>query len=461
MARAFIAAIVLALFASPSAAQGGAGAAGSDLQALRSRVERRFQILPIANGVVLTPRFKAAARSVEVADGTIALDGAPVTGAELRQKLGADADLILQVSYLDAASRRSLAGISSVPAAPQAPATPQVPPVPGTPAPEMPVITPEAEVQRRDDARPRIPRAKRREAVVRIGGSVKVGSDERVTDDVVVVGGSADVDGQVDGDLVVVGGSATLGPNADIRSDVTVVGGALNQDPKAFVGGKVQNVGFGEIPFGGDWGRQRSWRNWDPIGRFRPVGRFMGTAVRVGLLMLFSALVLFVARTPVERIAERAAAEPLKSWVVGFLAEILFVPILILTVFVLAISIIGIPLLLLVPVAIVGAMLAFLVGFTGVAYYVGGLLQSRVEQLRARPCAATLAAILVIVSPLLLARLVGLTGELGFIVGLLVAVGVVVEYLAWTTGLGAAALVRFAKPAHPPVEVMPVAPSGM
>jgi hypothetical protein len=444
---------MLALFATPSAAQGAPGGAGSDLQALRSRIERRFQILPLANGVLLTPRFKAAARSVELADGTIAVDGAPVTGAELREKLGADADLILQVSYLDPVSRRSLAGISPVPATPQ---TPQVPDTPQTPA-----ITPEPERQRGDDARPRVPRSKRREAVVRIGGSVKVASDERVTDDVVVVGGSADVDGQVDGDLVVVGGSATLGPNADIRSDVTVIGGALNQDPKAYVGGKVQNVGFGEIPFGGDWGRRRAWRNWDPVGRFRPVARFMGTAVRVGLLMLFSALVLFVARTPVERIAERAAAEPLKSWVVGFLAEILFVPILILTVFVLAVSIIGIPLLLLVPVAIVGAMLAFLVGFTGVAYYVGRLLESRVEQLRARPYASTLAAILVIVSPLLLARLVGLTGELGFIVGILVAVGVVVEYLAWTTGLGAAALVRFAKPTHPPVEVMPASGAGL
>jgi hypothetical protein len=168
--------------------------------------------------------------------------------------------------------------------------------------------------------------------------------------------------------------------------------------------------------------------------------------------------VLFVARTPVEQIAERAAAEPLKSWVVGFLAEILFVPILILTSFVLAVSIIGIPLLVLVPLAIVGAMLAFLVGFTGIAYHVGRLLQSHIEPLRARPYAATLAAILVIVSPLLLARLVGLTGELGFMVGVLVAVGVVVEYLAWTTGLGAAALVRFAKPAHPSVEVMPSVP---
>jgi len=112
-------------------------------------------------------------------------------------------------------------------------------------------------------------------------------------------------------------------------------------------------------------------------------------------------------------------------------------------------------------VAIVGVMLVFLVGFTGVAYYVGRLLQSRVEQLRARPYAPTLAAILVIVSPLLLARIVGLTGELGFIVGILVAVGVVIEYLVWTTGLGAAALVRFAKPTHPPVAVMPPSSVGL
>ena len=243
---------------------------------------------------------------------------------------------------------------------------------------------------------------------------------------------------------------------------MVVVGGSLNQDPKAKVGGQV-HIGFGDFPFGGDWSQHPDWRGWNPMGRFRPVARFMGTAVRVGLLMLFAGLVLFVARTPVQQIAERAAAEPVKSWLVGVLAEVLFVPIFTLTSFILAISIIGIPvLLLLIPVAIVGAIVIFLVGFTGVAYHIGRLLQDRVEYLRARPYAATVAGIALIVSPLLLGRLVGLTGEMGFIVGILVAVGVVVEYLAWTTGLGAAALVRFARPTRPPVEVMPPgAPTGM
>jgi hypothetical protein len=40
---------------------------------------------------------------------------------------------------------------------------------------------------------------------------------------------------------------------------------------------------------------------------------------------------------------------------------------------------------------------------------------------------------------------------LGVIVGILLAAGMVLEYVAWTAGLGAAALVRFAKPpAQPP-----------
>jgi hypothetical protein len=434
--------VLLALSTAWLGAQAGGGA--SDPNALRSRVDRRFQILPIANGVVLTPRFTTPTRSIEIADGTIAVDGVPVTGAELQNRLGADAQLVLQVSYLDPAARRIFAGLQAAPSTSPAPTPPSPPTIESsTPSPAA-------------AGRPERPR--RREAVVRIGGNVQIASDEHVTDDVVIVGGRADVDGRVDGDVVVVGGSATLGPNADIGSDVTVIGGSLNQDPKALVGGKVQNIGFGEI--GGDWHwRNGDWRGWEGFPRLRPAARFIGTIVRVGLVMLFAALILFVARTPVEQVADRVAAEPLKSWVVGVLAEVLFVPIVTLTCFVLAVSIIGIPvLILLIPVAIVGAILLFLLGFTGVAYHAGRLLQAKVDYLRARPYAAMLAGIGLIVAPLLLGRIVGLTGEMGFLVMLLGAVGVVIEYIAWTAGLGAAALVRFApKPVGPIVQPAPPA----
>jgi hypothetical protein len=182
------------------------------------------------------------------------------------------------------------------------------------------------------------------------------------------------------------------------------------------------------------------------MGRLYPVARLTGTLVRITLLSLLVAMVLFVAHDPVVQIADRVAADPIKSWLVGFLAEMLFFPVLIMTVVVLAISIIGIPLLVLVPVAIVALLLVMLVGFAGVAYQIGRLLQDKVDALRTRPYAATVAGILLIVSPVLLARLVGLTGDFWVLVWPIAAVGFLLEYIAWTAGLGAAALVRWGRP---------------
>ena len=442
MARALITTpVLLMLFMGAALAQG-------DTSGLRGRLEKRFTILPIANGLVLTPRFRTDVRSIEVTDAAIAIDGAPVTGAELRKRVGADADLILQLSYLDESARRSLAGVEgrSIPPPAESPQR-------RDPPRDSDAVSPNAV----DDSQP-ARRARHRDDIVRIGGSVSVDADESIDGDVVVIGGSARVDGQVDGELVVVGGSALLGPKADIRKDVTVVGGALSRDPQATIRGSVKEVGIGEIAWGGgEWMKRGDW-NWNPMQGFYPVARLTGTLVRVALLLLLASLVLFVAPTPVEQIADRVASDPLKSWIVGFLAQILFVPVLVMTVVVLAISIIGIPLLLLVPVAIFAGIVALLVGFTGVAYHLGRLLQQKMEALRARPYAATSAGIVAILSPLLLARLVGLTGligDFGFIVGILVAVGVLLEYVVWTAGLGAAALARFSRPAPPTVTAHP------
>ena len=305
---------------------------------------------------------------------------------------------------------------------------------------------------------PRTPRARRREDIVRIGGSVTVDSDEYVRGDVVVIGGSANVNGEVDGEVVVVGGSARFGPQADVRGDITVVGGGLSRDAGAVIRGAINEVGFGDIPWrGAESGAADA--NWDWMNGIYPVARLTGTLVRITLLILLTTLVLFVAKTPVEQIADRVAADPVKSWFVGFLAEMLFIPVLIMTAVVLAISIIGIPLLVLLPVAIVALLVVMLVGFTAVAYHIGRLLQDKVDVLRTRPYAATFSGILLIVSPVLLARLVGLTGDLGFVVWPIAAVGFLLEYSVWTAGLGAAALARFNRPAQPPAAISPVAGS--
>ena len=430
MARAFIKTPVLLVLAVITASAQG------DVDALRSSLEKRFEIVPIANGVVLTPRFKTSIKSVELSDSTIAIDGAPVTGRELQERLGDDADVVLQLSYLDPSARRSLAIGQTPPPKPADPTAPTVDP---------------GSMDRTEPQVPRTPRARRREDIVRIGGSVTVDSDEYVRGDVVVVGGSASINGEVDGEVVVVGGSARFGPQADIRGDITVVGGGVSRDSSAVIRGAINEVGFGELPWRGEWGRDVSW---DWMNGIYPVARLTGTLVRITLLILLTTLVLFVAKSPVEEIANRVAADPVKSWFVGFLAEMLFIPVLIMTAVVLAISIIGIPLLVLLPVAVVALLVVMLVGFTAVAYHIGRLLQDKVDVLRTRPYAATFTGILLIVSPVLLARLVGLTGDLGFVVWPIAAVGFLLEYSVWTAGLGAAALARFNRPPQVPPAIV-------
>jgi len=424
MARTFLIAPILVVLAAMAVS------AQSETRSLRSRLESRFEILPIANGVLLTPKFRTPIKSVELSNSTFAIDGAPATGADVREKLGKDADLVLQLSYLNAEALRAFARGEEI--APKAPE-------PGAPALDPAPVEPDV---------PNVPRPRRRGELVRIGGSVKVDADEFVRGDVVSVGGGAAIDGEISGDVVAIGGGVRLGPSAYVHGDVTSIGGGVSRDPKAVVRGGVQDVGIGG-PWRGDWVRSGDL-DWDWLGGLYPVARLTGTLVRITLLTLLVALVLFVAREPVEQIADRVAADPVKAWVVGFLAEMLFFPVLIMTVVVLAISIIGIPLLLLVPVAIVAALLVMLVGFTAVAYQMGRLLQDRIAALRARPFAATFVGILLIVSPVLLARLVGLSGDLWFLVWPIAAVGFLFEYIAWTAGLGAAALSRWGRPGPPP-----------
>ena len=109
-------------------------------EALRRDVERRFEVLPLRDGVALRPRTSlAGVRSIEVSGGTIALDGQAATGAELRQKLGADADLVLRLSYLSDAARRTLFALpaASTPTS-NAPAAP-TPPLLARPRPRRPI----------------------------------------------------------------------------------------------------------------------------------------------------------------------------------------------------------------------------------------------------------------------------------------------------------------------------------
>jgi hypothetical protein len=220
-----------------------------------------------------------------------------------------------------------------------------------------------------------------------------------------------------------------------VHRDVNVIGGTLNRAPTARIDGSVNNVGLG----GASWNRGEFG---DAVREtfFWRMGGLAGTLLRVTLVLLLALAVVALGPAYVERIADRTAIDPLRAGMIGFFAELLFFPVLVITVVVLAISIIGIPLLVLVPFGIVLALVVLLVGFTGVAYQVGRSLHSRFGWSGRGAYASVALGVIVIGALTVLARSAALIG--GGIVGFpLAALGYFVEYVAWTIGFGAAILV--------------------
>lgn len=391
-----------------------------DVAELRDQLRERYEILALQDGIGLVPRQQANIRIIEIRGGTVRVDGRELTGRELRDRLGTDADLIVRASYLDPADQRSL--VRSESTTPSATAPPSEPGgQPGEPTPPSAPAPPEppARNQHRGD-------------IVRMGGNVRIGADEFVAGDVAVIGGSATVDGEVTGDVAVVMGSLTLGPHANVHGDVSIVGGALNRDPNARVGGQVTNVGIGPVPIG-------RWAV--PAAMLAPfawrVGTLAATLVRVAVIMVLALIALALGRTWVERIADHAAIDPLRAGLVGFFAEILALPVLVITIIVLAVSIIGIPLLVLVPFALLFLGIVLLVGFTGVAYQVGRLINTRAGWADRSPYMTVVVGVIIIAALTVLARSAAVFG--GGLIGFpLAALGYLVEYLAWTVGFGSA-----------------------
>ena len=414
-----------AVFAIAAACAAGAVQAASqqvpaeEQQALRARIEQRFDIVPLSTGVALRPKSPLGdVRLIEIA-GTIAINGVPVTGRELRERVGADADAILRLSYLDADALRQLLG----------------------PVAER-EVRPEREVAPGATPAPRAepPRRTRRAGgdLVRIFGDAVVDEGEELDGQVVAVMGSVRIDGEVANQVVAVLGSVDLGPHAVVRGDVVTVGGRLNRAPGAQINGAITEVSLKDIgsrinaPWLDRWGPLYAFEG------FGPVTRLIGTTVRFALLSLVACLALAVARREVEASAQRVSDDPVQTTVVGVLAWVFLVPLFVLTAMVLAISLIGIPLLLLLPFAVVVLLVMAVVGFSGTAYAIGQWARRRFGIATGSAFAEVCLGILIILLPLLAGRFIALGGwTMSPIVFVLVATGLAVEFLAWASGFGA------------------------
>ncbi len=387
-------------------------------EALRARIEQRYDVVPLTRGIALRPKSPGGdVRLIEISD-TIAINGVPVSGSELRERVGTDADAILRLSYLDAKALGELfapvAVEREIRPEKEAPPEPSVPPSPPRPA------------HRSSGDR------------VRIFGDAVVNEGEEVTGQVVAVLGSVRIHGEVGDQVVAVLGSVDLGPHAVVRGDVVTIGGRLRRASGAQINGAVTEVSLGDLGarINAPW-----LHGLGPVyvfDGFGPVARLIGTSFRLVLLALVACLALVVARRGVEGSAQRVTDDPVKTTLVGMVAWVLFVPLFVLTAIVLAISMIGIPLLLLLPFAAVVLLVMSVVGFSGTAYAVGQWARRRFGIATTSGFADICLGILIILLPLMLGRVVALGGwTLSPIVFLLIATGLAVEFLAWSSGFGA------------------------
>ena len=307
--------------------------------------------------------------------------------------------------------------------------------------------------------------------VVTIGGSIEIDGD--VDGDVVAVGGPITIDGKVTGDVVAVGGGVKLGSEAEVLGEVTSVGSRVERAEGAEVIGRINEVAFGPWDPAGivldrdrDGDSDHTWWDWDDHDEFSPFdfGWFGFGVALMGLvvLALLTLLVRLIAAGTVERVRARAVESPWLCGLVGLAIEVFFIPVLVVVCVILAISIIGIPLLLLIPFVILAFLLALVVGYTGVAQAVGEWVGGRFGRGLASPYVAILFGVLTIQILHVIGELVdSFDGFLWFFAVMFGVAGVLVRYAAWTVGIGAVFLtaVRRSSPgvlmATPPLPPLP------
>lgn len=434
---------------------------------LRRTIEGRYQVLPVSGGVLLTPRqAKAGVRTIEVKGTQIAVNGETVTARTVRDWLGADADPVLRLLGMTAAEQRQLFGLGAEAAAQQTPAAPAPETSAEPPASDTDVTETSAEAPESPEAPqppetpslPRLPESRSSGSRVNVGGSVHVDKDE-TADEAVAVGGSVDVEGEVQsqvtaiggpvriqgkvgGEVVSVGSSVYLGPHAVVDGDVTSVGGGVHREPGSVVHGAIHEVGV--LPFLGRHGFQSGpiWhRHW---GLWGGVSDLLGSLMSLVLAALLTCLVVLVARRPLERVDRVLTAQPWPSAAVGLASAVFFWPLFIVVTILLAITIVGCVLFLLYPFLFLYLGLLVLLGYTAVAYRLGRLLEGRFNRAFASPYAATLTGVVALQGWRVLGGLFGLLPwPFGVIAFLFSLFGVLLVTAATVVGFGAVVLSRF------------------
>lgn len=283
--------------------------------------------------------------------------------------------------------------------------------------------------------------------IVHVGGNLRV--EGQVRGDVAVGGGNLIMEsgGVIDGDAAVVGGNAVLNEGSLIRGEVVAKGGKIVNH-----GGRVAGEMRTEEGYTGpsaaavrEQRRERAQQPW-----YRPITRGVAgivSTLAIGLVLAgVGAGLIFYGRPYLQTVSDTIRVSTLRSAAVGLAATFLVIPAYLVLLVVLAVSLVGIPLIIVAaPLYPVAVVLAIGFGLIAAAHAIGERTaeQRTPTDIRYRNAYAYLfAGVGLLIAPMLVGYLVGMTGFLGFVRVLLLILGWAAVGAAATVGLGAVVLSR-------------------
>jgi hypothetical protein len=218
-------------------------------------------------------------------------------------------------------------------------------------------------------------------------GDLTVPAGTVVHGDAVSIGGSIGVEqgGVVEGNAVSVLGSVHVEDGGVVLGDGVAVLGTMDVERGGQVLGEHVQVGLSRV-FGG-----RARRSHTVFSRLGPFG-FFPTLALFALVYLCGLLALRAWPDRVRGVGSAIAGAPLRSFFIGFLCWLLLLPLCVL----LCISVVGIPL---VPLLPLGLFLCIALGLSGVALRIGELLPAGPGQRFVPPAALGMGiAVLLLIS---------------------------------------------------------------
>jgi hypothetical protein len=307
--------------------------------------------------------------------------------------------------------------------------------------------------------------------VLKVGEDVSVGAGEVLDGNLVLVDGNLDVRGRIEGDLVVAGGTVRLLETGEVTGDLRIADGHF-EDRGGSVGGSLLILEKGELleqeyadleelreeleseirrDLQAQIDRERHRRGnyfFSFLGNVgSAIAGLLENLVTFLILAVLGVLAVHFQRERLEVVATTAYRAPVRAGVVGLAGGFFILPIWIVGIIALAITIIGIPVLLAwVPLFPIAAGLAVLFGYLAVARNVGEWVAEQeyrgLEWIRGSNMFYTvIAGVGALMVPTIAASVSRILG-FGILTSLLGFAGSMVTFVAGAVGLGAVLLTR-------------------